>query len=348
MIFRNENGFVLAATIIILAAITIGTSLFALEAERKREEAALRKATSRRAIDRFSTFNAVVYLLSTGKMESGGLLFKDDLSRPASQQTTGNRRFSPFLLPLDNKAFKGYGDTVFAIQDESGLLSVNSFTDRQWFSLLAGTGIPWNERAPLLAKLRDYTDSDDNFHLNGGERQHYRQEGRIGPANRQLFTTRELKHVLGWDQYPQLWHNDRIARLTTAAFSGAININSAPPEILATLQGLDRHAVQRITALRRSHPIGSLYELERIVGRPLPGLDINVIYTPTRYQRITLWESDGLNSEEIHFQLKPFAGTGIPWQMSSHFTLPFNSSAEEGQHPDEIPFFTETLDTDNE
>ena len=56
------------------------------------------------------------------------------------------------------------------------------------------------------------------------------------------------------------------ARAAGKAVEGAVNINTAPPEILALLPGIGPSKAQSILAYRRRHPFRTVDELVRIKG----------------------------------------------------------------------------------
>lgn len=57
-----------------------------------------------------------------------------------------------------------------------------------------------------------------------------------------------------------------VARAAGKAVEGAVNLNTAPPEILALLPGVGPAKAQSILAYRRRHPFRTVDELVRIKG----------------------------------------------------------------------------------
>ncbi len=333
---RNQSGFILAATIILLAVITIAASIFALWVERKIGDAAASQMETQLARDRFSTFNTLLYILSTGQMENRGVRF------PAADDTAAIGK--KFLLRLNNRPYKGYGDIIFTIQDEAGLLGINTPDPVKWDTFLGQFNIPRERRSALLAKLLDYIDPNDSFHLNGAERPHYKRRGRTGPPNRQLYTSWELKNVLDWDQ-PELWKDNRLPRLTTTHFSGPISLQSASREILQTLPELTRQEVATIISLRQNYRIATLRQLEKILDRKLPALDMAILFTPSLQQRITFYSDKNNRAEEFHIKLTPFGPHGVPWRIDSNFSFSLQQQDDMLTAHEDIPFFQETMGT---
>jgi competence protein ComEA len=57
-----------------------------------------------------------------------------------------------------------------------------------------------------------------------------------------------------------------VGRAAAKAVEGAVNLNTAPPEILALLPGVGPAKAQSILAYRRRHPFRTVDELVRIMG----------------------------------------------------------------------------------
>ena len=57
-----------------------------------------------------------------------------------------------------------------------------------------------------------------------------------------------------------------VARAATKAVDGAVNLNTAPPEMLALLPGVGPAKAQSILAYRKRHPFRTVDELVRIKG----------------------------------------------------------------------------------
>ena len=349
---RAEQGFVLVAVIVFLTIFLVGASIFALWVERRIADAISTQEQSQLSMDNISTRNALLYLLSTGDMESQGMPIKVNTGgRSTSLETSfglglqseRNRIDPAALLKLDDRRYTGYGNCVFSIQDEAGLLLLNFISPQRLSQLLALLEVPFEERSALIDKLLDYQDSNDLVRLNGAERKAYEKAGERPPPNRQLLTTWEIAAVLDWKTKVPV---NQLARLTTVDHTGAIAINSAPAFIIRTLPGIDANDAEKIILSRNNAPISSLKHLQLILGKNIGLLDMAVMFTPSLTQRITFWDPNRKQAEEFHITLTPFSEHNSPWIIDgpvifSTVILPADqNSANQAQ---EILFFKSSV-----
>ena len=162
------------------------------------------------------------------------------------------------LTPLEN------GEIGGAIVDQQGLLNVNAMVKggvaqpdmlARYAQLLKLLGLP----AALGPALADWLDADGNAAPDGGaEDAHYvaHTPSRV-TANRPVATIDELVLVAGYTP-------DVVARLRPfvtalpAAAGTAINVNTAPPEVLAAMvTGLTIDDANRLAASRATRPFVS-------------------------------------------------------------------------------------------
>jgi len=115
----------------------------------------------------------------------------------------------------------------------------------------------------LVAALLDWRDSDGVTRPGGAERTWYLGHRRRAPRNGPLASPDEMRLLRDWGV-----RDEPLLRLTTTVGSGAINVNSAPPAVLAAIPQLSREAIARIMARRQvRQPISSAEELIGIVSR---------------------------------------------------------------------------------
>lgn len=340
---KSEQGFILVAVIVLLTICTIGAATFALWVERRMADALSAQEQRQLALDILSTRNTLLYLLATETMTPLGLFM------PASPDTVGlalpelpeNRPLvSEALLRLDDRPYRGYGDCIFSVQDEAGLLLLHFFSRRALSLLLEHMGVPFPDRGPLLNKLLDYQDPNDLTRLNGAEEKHYREAGKHPPPNRQLLSTWEIAAVLDWESKVPI---RRLARLGTLQHAGAQAVNSAVPQVLRTLPGLSGEDAEKIVRFREKTPITSLDQLRLIVDKSVAHLDMEIMFTPSLTHRITFWNPVRKQAEELHITLTPFGAHQQPWIIDGPFIfstrdLPADAAGERGT-AQELSFF---------
>ncbi len=114
----------------------------------------------------------------------------------------------------------------------------------------------------LSDALLDWTDLDDEPRPSGAEAEWYRSRSRRPPGNRPLAATAELGYVRGFDSS----RVRALERLVTTRGGPTVDINVAPPEVLAVLPGMSREALADILVQRRRR-IASADELLARLGR---------------------------------------------------------------------------------
>lgn len=163
--------------------------------------------------------------------------------------------------------------------DVSSRLNVNRASPTRLATLLAATGVPADSAGFIADAVRDWIDPDSLRHPRGAEAAAYRSrpEARL-PRNGPVPTLRELAHVRGMTR--RLLFGDGIgewgragsraapgegglARFLTVEGTGRINLNRAPPEVLATLPGFTPEVVRAVLEVRSRRPIRSLSDLAR-------------------------------------------------------------------------------------
>jgi general secretion pathway protein K len=159
------------------------------------------------------------------------------------------------LTPLDN------GEIGGGITDQQGLFNLNALVKggivqpdmlARYARLLALLDLP----APLAPALVDWLDADGEITPGGGVEDGYYvalTPPRLA-ANRLLVTPDELGLVAGYSPEVLIRLRPFVTALPAAA-SIAVNVNTAPPEVLAaTLDGLTLADANRLAAARGSRP----------------------------------------------------------------------------------------------
>lgn len=287
---RQQSGFVLALTLWVLVIVALAAGYFAERVARSVELAQQSHQNTQAMIDMASTRAEVLYRLATITLTEYGL-------------GRGNT-----TIYLDDRPYRGEGNTLVRIQDARGLLNLNLIDDGRLNRFLGLLGIQAEQRGHLIDTLRDYTDPDNLHRLNGAEEDEYRALNLPPPTNRDLVTPWEAKRIIGWGTAPQLWQNGRLPALTTTSQSMGINPNTAPAEVLATLPGVTQEAAQTILAQRKLLPLTHEGQITQITGVPLDlPMGMGIVAIPSDTLRIT--------------QSTP----GLPWAIQYTIKLTPNS-----------------------
>ncbi len=292
----KQQGFVLVLTLWVLVVVALAAGYFAERVARSVDLAQQSRLNTRAIIDMSGTRAEILYRLGTTSMTEYGL-------------GRGNTAIS-----LDNRPYHGLGKTLVRLQDDRGLLNLNQADDVSLQSFLGLMGIPAAQRGHLIDTLHDFTDADNFHRLNGAEADDYLALGLPPPSNRNLITPWEAKRIIGWRDYPQLWQNGRLVKLTTTSMSVGINPNTAPAEVLATLPGVTEEIAQIIIAQRKLFPIINEVQIVGITSTPLnQTFGMGIIPIPSDAIRITQSTLGLPQAIQYNITLTP-NGKDTPWR----------------------------------
>lgn len=301
----SQRGFVLVATLWILAIITIAATYFAERVNTSMAMARQKQETAEQLIEFGNTRADILYRLGTTHFSFHGL---GDLPAP---------------IALDGRPYQGSGNDIVRLQDERGLLSLN-FVERGFATRLLGElGIPVEKRDAMVDTLLDYTDLDDLRRLNGAESQEYAGLGLPTPPNQLLLMPYQLKNVLGWRDQSALWDNQRLTGLVSTSRVNGFNPNTAPLELLASLPGSNRELASTMIKLRTEKPFYNTAQLTAVTGFPLdsdfflffPGHSIRITHQSSRLPwglqySVTLTPTNDLAPWRIDYHIKTLVPVG--------------------------------------
>ncbi|SEH04806.1 type II secretion system minor pseudopilin [Candidatus Venteria ishoeyi] len=315
---KQPQGFILVATLWILAGMTIAASSFALWTQQALDLATQSAEDTQAALDLQSTKVTVLYLLGTQYMRAGGLLM------PTAASKTTEKVIKKELLKLDNQIYEGLGQTRFALQDARGLVSVGILHKKRIRRLLGLIGIPAEDKNPLLAKLLDYVDRDDLKRLNGAESVEYIATQRMPPNNHYLRTPEQVANILHWDKQAALWQKHDWSQLTTVLSANFINLNTASITALQVLPGMSTKQAEKIVSKRQQNAFNGELQLLNALGGYI-GFDIlETIFFPGYGFRFSLWQEDSLYMKQYHFYLTPNSDIA-PWQVKYAIESPIHA-----------------------
>jgi general secretion pathway protein K len=336
----HQKGFVLVATIWLLAILAMAAGFFALWLDRSLKLAQIQHDRSQGALDILATKSTLLYMLSTNGISQAGLRVPTDSAAPqessislddfflgAPNTTNKMNDMGEIILTIDgneihfdNTSYKGIGSARFAIQDNAGLISLTQLNKTQLELLMQTAGYTNVNTNELIDKLQDYIDSDDLHRLNGAESYHYRQEGIAPPTNEPLKTSREIQHILGWNQYPNLLTNQKLAQSLTVVPNGQVNLNTATRETLKIELGLDEISIDKILEEREKAPFQTVNEVNSRTKLPLIGLIEKTITFPSSELRIYFWHKGARLEREISIKLNDLAHLSTPWLIGDDFS----------------------------
>jgi general secretion pathway protein K len=316
---RPQNGFVLVLTLWVLVVVAIAAGYFADRVSRALELAQQSRQNTQALIDMESTRAEVLYRLSTTSMTEYGL------GRGAT------------AIFLDDRLYKGEGETVIRLQDTRGLLNLNLVDDGRLNRFLGLVGIEAEKRGHLIDTLRDYTDSDKLHRLNGAEEAEYLALKLPPPTNRDLTTPWQTKRIIGWRDSPQLWLNDRVTRLTTTTQSMGVNPNTAPAEVLATLPGVSEDIAQVLLTRRKLAPFTYEGQISQITSVPLNmPMGMGIVAIPSDTTRITQ-STQGLPwGVQYNIKLTP-TNPKAPWRTDFYSRVSLTAQAPAAAEISDLP-----------
>lgn len=319
----HPNGFVLVVVLWVLAALVLMAAYLDGVTTAQVENARRTRRSFDRGLDLRSTQATVTYLLATGRMNPRGLIletpqrFSDRRPETAALLDRGEGE-----LHVTGRVYVGLGTTRFAVQDESGLVSVNSPLRPLFGTLLQWVGIARGDVTRLIDRVEDYIDTNGEMRLNGAEAGHYRDQGKPLPPNWIMASPLELQRVLGVTEImtPAQWR--RLSPLLSIRQPVGYNLDTMPPEVLAALLDLDRQSVQPLLDARAEQSISRLSFIAMQTGK-YPDIDPESIREtlPSRFLRISLWhEGTGVRTL-VGIELTP-SSDPTPWRTDYRYEEP--------------------------
>ncbi|MCY3813582.1 MAG: type II secretion system protein GspK [Gammaproteobacteria bacterium] len=314
MATRSE-GFVLVATLWVLAGLTILAGYVDGVTTDSVERATLARQALQRELDRRNTKATLVYLLATNRKNHRALVVDNE------------QRFVEFVdeqLPpgdaevaLTGQAYAGLGEINFAIQDEAGMVPVNAPNAPQLAAMLRHVGVSAQDAVRVVARVSDYVDIDVELTLNGAEHFDYVRRGLPPPPNWLMASPLELKKVLGLEQIitDEQWR--RLRPVLTMRQGIGLNVSTMPSELIAALLDADERAVRDIMGESGTRPLDAS-RLMQLAGwaATIDPEELRVL--PADHLRITTWYAGGARHVAgIH--LTPYVD-GAAWRQDYRYT----------------------------
>lgn len=336
------GGFILVVVLWLLVAMAIACGLLLAWSRERVVEATAARAELEERRDAIGTRDSLLFLLATIPTTRAGLPVE-----PLTPAELAARRLDEFggmdktprggELRLDGHVYAGLGAIRVQLQDEAGLVPVALPAGPGVHTLLAAAGRPRAERNRLAAALEDYVDPDDFRRFGGAESAEYERAGLPAPPGRPLLALREIWHVLGWNALPPSARRD-VEDWSTVAYSGAMNLNTAPLPLLEALLGDCRRVCRARLEARAESPFETAGQFDAEAGVRLPGdRDIDFRTAPSDTLRLTLSGRSG-RAWRMHVRLTPLAHRAAPWHVDAAYRLA-HSRPDDAPRPIPSPLF---------
>lgn len=258
----RARGFVLVLVLAMLVILSLLAGGIAATTARLAEQSRQRAQRMQDDVDVASTRATVMYLLSTQRMTVGGLTVdrlvsfgSDGIREMQSDQDLESSLPIGNEIALDARIYRGIGEARFAVQDDYGLFGVNWNPPWMLQRLLdQGGGGKATPPQTLINRLLDYQDKDNLYRLNSAEADGYRRAGLRPPTNRPLATPMELMRVMGWPEALSFLSPAELTDTVSSEAVAVVNVNTAPPRVLRTIEGVDGDMAARVVAFRKTQP----------------------------------------------------------------------------------------------
>ena len=338
---RTQSGFVLVAALWVLAALVVLAAYIDTVATAEVQRATLAKQSLERELARRSLENTLLYLLATNRMNHRALVleeqqrFASGLAEGALLGVEGDGE-----LLLTGATYAAANGLRFAIQDESGLVSVNRPRSPLFAAALERVGLRPPAVVATVARVADYIDLDHRLTLNGAEAFDYRRRNLPPPPNWEMVSPLELRRVLDVDTLvaDEQWR--RLRPMLTARVPPGYNLNTMQPQVLSGLLDFDdAAALEPLLEARAQTPLIGVNQVARLTGRQLNINPSQLTTLPSNFLRISIWhESEEANGRAaglrhvLGVQITPF-GQEVPWQKDYRYQEPSAWGSARGLAP---------------
>ena len=261
-----KAGFVLPSVLFVVAMVTLVflvaiQSLNSLAEETRRATSRVRFESAALGLEAQATFLAATRPLGPTAILQGWT----QSARPA--------------LLLDGGAYAAAPDLTLSVQDEAGLINLDTLTQPAMANLFAALGASPQQQAVMVDRLSDYMDADDIKRPNGAESDDYLRAGLPPPPNAPLRRRAQVLGVMGWrEAIPAATWRTFSDNVTADPVSVDVNVNTAPAPALQVLFGLSPAQANTAISRRQASPFTTLEDLGRAAGVALVG-DAERVYT---------------------------------------------------------------------
>jgi general secretion pathway protein K len=196
------------------------------------------------------------------------------------------------------------------IIDETGKINLNLAPAHLIYNLLIMVGVDGPDADMITDSIEDWRDRDDFRRPNGAESDYYQSLNppylaKNGPFDvpEELLLVRGVTPEIYYGKKGLTDSGQRVEYyglqnyLTTFSSIARININAAPPAVLAAIPGLDYDIANEIVAMRQQEPLLDIGQvMEKIPGIPT---EVANYLSTMRSQVYTVISSGQLNNSEV-------------------------------------------------
>ncbi len=243
----KKKGFILVLTLWVLVAIMLAAAFFSERVVQAVHDAKISEEHTAALLGISDTKAELLFRMATAPNGVYGLGDNNNAVR------------------LDGQLYFTHG-SYLELQDMRGLINATQFPNQQLMDLLRLMGIDSLTISRLMDTLQDYQDEDNLRRLNGAEAADYLAVGLPPPPNRPLRSIEELQGILGWRDL----NSELLTRLMESMSLGKevqINLNTAPYDVLRTIEGMDEPKTRRLMAQREIEPLLSINAVAAITGK---------------------------------------------------------------------------------
>lgn len=331
----KRQGFILAATLWALVALTVIAAYVDGITRTNVDNAYRAKRMLQAELDRRSTETTLLYLLSTNRMDRRSLILEAEQRFASSSVRLDNT--GDGALGLGGEVYQGLGEVAFSLQDELGLVSVNSPYHAEFSRVMESIGVPRDAVAGLIPRLRDYIDVDGDLMLDGAEAYDYAKAGRPPPANFFFGTSMEIDRVLGAEGLLDRAQQQRLLAMTTPRGGGGLNFNTMPPDVAAAVLETDIDDLADFLAAREEEPVNRLDRILQLTGQSADIVSERIAPRPLAFVRVTTWWQHGGARTVVGVSMTPVPRldppASAPWRKEYRYSEPSRPTAALGQAP---------------
>lgn len=250
MASSNDQGFVLPYVLVVIAILAIATTIAADRLQKS--TSILLKIKDQKRIERqlYTAEAEAIYGWLTGISVEGGIDLNSnnpvisDLGFAIAEGsvTHAGRDFSDLERDLwggdggKRVSIQKEGDVIIVLRDVAGLVSLSAGEDEAILAVLETLEVSKDKARGLVAKLRDYTDADNNRQFAGGERADYRLRNMSVPTNSPLRNYAELNRILEWGDTIENIDFEAFQEMTTLQPRSKVKKIFSSPELIDVLR----------------------------------------------------------------------------------------------------------------